>query len=30
MANAVSTSVDQVLPEVWQQHVYSEFAMKDS
>jgi carboxymethylenebutenolidase len=30
MATAVSTSVDQVLPEVWQQHVYSEFAMKDA
>ena len=30
MANAVTTSVEQVLPEVWQQHVYSEFAMKDA
>ena len=29
MADAAPTKIDQVLPEVWQQHVYYEFAMKD-
>jgi len=30
MANTAPNKIDQVLPEVWQQHVYYEFAMKDA